>query len=147
MGKIIDLTGQKFCKLLVLEKTNKRDKRNYPLYKCKCDCGNVVYLPCNRLTSNKTKSCGCLLKETSNRNYKIKNYEGKRFGKLVATKRLPKYKNNYTYYECLCDCGNVCCKSSLSLVQGKTKSCGCEWHKRKIKKIIMSLMKNVHTFM
>ena len=48
--------------MLVIEKTDKR-LRNHIVWKCKCDCGNDVLVTGCRLTSNHTRSCGCLLKE------------------------------------------------------------------------------------
>ena len=35
------------------------------LWLCKCNCGNNTIIPTNKLTSGKTKSCGCLRKETA----------------------------------------------------------------------------------
>lgn len=58
MGKpFIDLTGQRFGKLVVLERdnTSKRTK-----WKCKCDCGNEVIVDAAHLKDGHTKSCGCL---------------------------------------------------------------------------------------
>ena len=31
---------------------------------------------------------------------------GKKYGMLFVEKRLPRYKNNRTYYKCKCECGN-----------------------------------------
>lgn len=62
IGKFKDLTHQKFGRLLVLEKTDMRDHR-YIIYKCKCDCGNIIYVNGNKLRSGHTKSCGCYRKE------------------------------------------------------------------------------------
>lgn len=54
-----DLTNIKFGKLLVIEKTEKR-KHGQIVWKCKCDCGNLVEVASNSLISGGTKSCGCL---------------------------------------------------------------------------------------
>lgn len=53
-----------------------------------------------------------------------KNLIGQRFSKLVVINYAVS-KNNKTYYECLCDCGNKKEIYSCSLTRGKTKSCGC----------------------
>ena len=53
-----DLTGQKFGYLTVLEKTDKREYGKI-IWKCQCDCGNIVYLNTSRLTSGNDTSCGC----------------------------------------------------------------------------------------
>lgn len=59
-----DLSGQRFGNLLVIRPA---DFVNPPIghggasWLCRCDCGAEVVVPCSRLRSGKTKSCGCLL--------------------------------------------------------------------------------------
>ena len=53
-----NLIGQKFGYLTVLEETNKREYGKI-IWKCQCDCGNIVYLNTSRLTSGNDTSCGC----------------------------------------------------------------------------------------
>lgn len=55
------------------------------------------------------------------------NYEGKRFGRLIALEKIVKTVKNrsVTYYKCLCDCGNIKEAPSAHLQQGITNSCGC----------------------
>lgn len=57
--------GQIFGRLTILEFRNKRKKngKSYISVKCVCKCGNEIDSTPNRLTSGKTKSCGCLQKE------------------------------------------------------------------------------------
>lgn len=76
MGKITDLTEQKFGRLTVLEyvgikmRGKKRPTTN-ALWKCICDCQlnkpederKYCYLTTNELTTGNTKSCGCYGKE------------------------------------------------------------------------------------
>lgn len=52
-----DLVGQKFNKLTVLKLQSTENKT---IWKCKCDCGNIVYVSSSHLKSGHTKSCGCL---------------------------------------------------------------------------------------
>ena len=54
----LNLLNQRFGKLTVIEKTEKR-KWEQVVWKCKCDCGNIVYVATNLLTGNHTTSCGC----------------------------------------------------------------------------------------
>lgn len=61
MGKFVDRTGQKFGRLLVLEKSEKRNKSGNVKWFCVCDCGNKVLATGSSLNSGDTKSCGCLL--------------------------------------------------------------------------------------
>ena len=52
---------------------------------------------------------------------------GKRFGKLVITglSTLPKTRGKGRHWDCLCDCGNTCIKTTSELNAGCGKSCGC----------------------
>lgn len=66
-----DLIGKKFGRLTVLENTKKVDKDNRTIYKCQCDCGNIVEIIGKRIKSGETKSCGCAQRESViKRNYK-----------------------------------------------------------------------------
>ena len=40
LGRVIDLTGQRFGKLTVIEKSG--TKNGSVLWKCECDCGNYT---------------------------------------------------------------------------------------------------------
>lgn len=59
---IKDLKGKKFGKLTVLEQTDKRQDKCI-VWKCKCDCGNIVEVSSKRLINNINMSCGCYQKE------------------------------------------------------------------------------------
>lgn len=64
MGHKLDLTGQRFGKLVAVEIAGVDKKRN-TLWKCQCDCGNITTTPSTcRLRKGKTKSCGCLSNDT-----------------------------------------------------------------------------------
>lgn len=73
---------------------------------------------------------------------KIKDITGQRFGRLMLLERLPKYKNNKTYYRCLCDCGNECFASGSHLAEGSVKSCGCLVSESARKRMINKFTKN-----
>lgn len=61
MRKKIDLTGQRFGRLLVLYECG-RAKNGDVLWKCRCDCGNECVVDGCSLRNRKrpTRSCGCL---------------------------------------------------------------------------------------
>lgn len=63
--KLIDLTGQKFHRLAVIERHTENNKQNKPMWVCKCDCGKVVVVTGSDLKSGNTKSCGCWDKEVA----------------------------------------------------------------------------------
>lgn len=61
-----DLTGRRFGKLLVLERSEdiiKPDGKPIIQYKCVCDCGNETIVRYSSLVGNRTVSCGCYHKE------------------------------------------------------------------------------------
>lgn len=62
MTKLIDLTGQRFGRLQVLEKTKRTKGHLY--WKCACDCGAITEVSGPNLRSSVTKSCGCLHRES-----------------------------------------------------------------------------------
>lgn len=57
----IDLNGKKFGRLTVIEYAGRENNNSY--YICKCDCGEIKKFRASHLTSERTKSCGCLNKE------------------------------------------------------------------------------------
>jgi len=58
MGAFIDLTGEKYGKLAIIERTDSRGDGGY--WKCLCDCGKTVESARTRdLRSGNTTSCGC----------------------------------------------------------------------------------------
>lgn len=61
MKKLIDLTGQKFGRLTVMEFLHRTKKTAF--WKCRCDCGNEVRAAMVNLKSGKVRSCGCLFKD------------------------------------------------------------------------------------
>ena len=63
--KALDLTGQRFGKLTVIERA-KSNKDGYPRWLCKCDCGNTNIVYGMHLKSGASQSCGCLTKEKFN---------------------------------------------------------------------------------
>ena len=59
--KLIDLTGRRFGRLLVVEKHGHKGKA--VTWLCKCDCGSEVIVRGNDLRGGATQSCGCIHKE------------------------------------------------------------------------------------
>lgn len=61
MPGFIDLTGQRFGRLTVIERANTGKPRGW--WKCLCDCGNETIVQSDSLRRGSTKSCGCYGKE------------------------------------------------------------------------------------
>ena len=56
----VDLAGQRFGKLTVLEKDNTPHKNGYLYWICQCDCGNYKTVNSDCLVQGHTVSCGCI---------------------------------------------------------------------------------------
>ena len=150
MAKAIDLTNQRFGKLLVLERDYEEPKKHsnerQAWWKCKCDSGNIKSFRASVI--KKATSCGCekylnrqpltemqkhnislgLLNSPKKKN-QIKNSSlnliGKRFGKLIVLEQTNIRKNKNVVWKCQCDCGNITYVTTNLLTKGDTKSCGC----------------------
>lgn len=65
-----DLTGQRFGRLLALRRmTEEEAGPRYVKYECECDCGRMFAASQHRLSRGKTKSCGCLVRESLSPGY------------------------------------------------------------------------------
>lgn len=73
MGKFEDLTGKKFNRLTVLELAE-RNSSGQIQWKCRCNCGNIIFATTTYLKSGHTKSCGCLNKEKASKRLKSKKF-------------------------------------------------------------------------
>lgn len=125
MPKKQNLIGQRFGKLIVMEKTSERRHGNV-VWKCQCDCGKEHFAYTNLLTSGGCKSCGCLAKEEKT-NRGNNDIIGHRFGKLIAIKKDFNHKapNGSYMIQCQCDCGNIILVRPDHLRTHKVNSCGC----------------------
>jgi hypothetical protein len=78
MSKLIDLTGQKFGRLTVIERAE--NKGHEPTWICKCECGNLKRVIGAELRKGNTTSCGCYAKEVTSKRLKGKTPHNKRHG-------------------------------------------------------------------
>lgn len=125
MGKSIDLTGQRYGKLVVVEKAEPRQvgNRKRLFWNCVCDCGNTACVSGEHLRSGHTKSCGCKITDFSG-----EDLSGEKFGRLtvISFAEIIKSGNGRRYmWNCQCDCGKICVIDASSLKSGNTQSCGC----------------------
>jgi len=56
-NKFIDISGQRFGKLVVTKFSERKNGVTY--WECKCDCGNNSIVSYTNLTQGSTRSCGC----------------------------------------------------------------------------------------
>jgi hypothetical protein len=72
-----NILNQRFGRLLVIEEAPS-NKNGNAMWKCRCDCGNIIITKGTRLRQGGALSCGCLRKENSNK---------------AASKRMKNLKN------------------------------------------------------
>lgn len=97
--RIEDITGNKYGKLTVTGFSHRN--KNYRYYwKCKCDCGNEKIVERSQLKNEKTKSCGCLVKERATEANITHGMSGTKIYKIWYGMKTrcynsvsPKYKN------------------------------------------------------
>lgn len=72
MGKLIDLTGQKFGMLTVLGRAGTYHAPggcgSTVTWRCRCDCGKETIVLSSNLKAGLTRSCGCRRSETARGN-------------------------------------------------------------------------------
>ncbi len=73
--KAMDITGQTFGKLTVIQSTKERSYDGRVIWECLCSCGNSFTTSIKNLLSRDTVSCGCYRKEiariTSSQRYDV----------------------------------------------------------------------------
>lgn len=140
MSKLIDLTGQHFGYLTVIERDT--SKKNGTYWNCQCDCGNIKSIKGSHLKDGLTISCGC---------YKIKkatkDITNQKFGKLIALYPTNKRAHNRgIIWHCSCECGNEIDIRIDSLTTGHSQSCGCSNTSKGEQNIIKILNDNNITY-
>lgn len=106
-GKRLDLTGQRFGKLVAISPAGNIGR--YTAWSCKCDCGNELILPSYALRQNNRHDCG--------REIHRRDYTGQVFGNLTVLETVP----NTNEWYCRCDCGELFITSSKEF--GKYRKC------------------------
>jgi very-short-patch-repair endonuclease len=137
MTHTVDITNQRFGRLLAIERTSEKQRTNW-LWRCICDCGNERFLTVSTLRSGNTQSCGCLRIErlqaafVKKRGGIARNRQdiiGNRYGNLVVTEffetRQTPGGTYRTYWHCICDCEKYTVVSGRNLKSGEIQTCGC----------------------
>lgn len=115
MPKKIDLTGQRFGKLIVIKESPER-KNGRICWECRCDCGNTVVVKGLSLKNGDTQSCGCL---------RTTNEIGKKYGKWTVIERASSLGKRARWL-CECECGTRAEVLASNLRNGSSTSCGCQ---------------------
>jgi len=118
----VDYAGQRFGKLLVLERAE-AGKNGAARWKCRCDCGKECDVLAASLRSGKRTSCGCDSKKGKHR---VKNVTGQKFAMLTALYPIvERGHNGSVMWHCRCDCGNEVDVALDRLKYSAVLSCGC----------------------
>ena len=123
--KLIDLTGQRFGKLVVLKRD--LEKTNGTYWICQCDCGNIISARKDQLTraKNPKRCCGCDIARRNSEAH-VKDETGKTYGYLTVLYRTFDFRKGEARWHCKCKCGNECDVSGAHLRNGSVQSCGCK---------------------
>ena len=65
------LEGRTFGRLCVLEKSGRSEKGSV-IYKCLCTCGSIVFVKSHLLKNGGVRSCGCLKRESTIKNNRLR---------------------------------------------------------------------------
>ena len=121
-GKVKDVSGNKYGHWTIVSFFGTKENGR-PIWNCRCSCGTVRAIPLHRLTSGKSKSCGCS-------RIIPKDLTGQVFGHLKVISRDLERKSKRIHWNCLCACGTASSVDGASLRRGASRSCGCVHGKR-----------------
>lgn len=114
----VDLTGQQFGQLTVIERAEQSIGGGHA-WRCRCTCGNWITATTSQLRGGHRKTCGAAHKALGH------DLTGRRFGRLVAQQAVGSSKQGGAIWRCQCDCGNETQVDYHSLISGHKQSCGC----------------------
>lgn len=116
--------GQRFGELTVVEVSAVR--KNGPLWRCRCDCGEIRIVREGKLRNSEITHCGKChapylhwLPTT--------DLVGRRYGMLTVVARAPRVDRaeRQAPWLCLCDCGGTRMARGYRLHNGEITDCGC----------------------
>lgn len=87
MPKMIDVTGEVFGRLTVIEPIRQRGKKEI-YWRCQCSCGKLTLVMAQNLREGKIQSCGCYKAERVSTRLSVHRHS--RIG--AAQKPSPEYK-------------------------------------------------------
>lgn len=116
MGKLQDITGNKYNHWTVL-KFDKRKGNDY-YWQCKCDCGTIKSVNSSSLKTGRSKCCGlCNKKEIKGYKNDLTGYKFNDFTVISFSSS----KHSHSIWNCKCKCENVVQIPIKEI--GKTKMC------------------------
>lgn len=122
--RFVDLSGQKFGRLTVVKESNRNRKRS--IWECRCDCGKIVIVPSNYLTTGDTQSCGCLAKDKLRCRSKYSNLD---ISEAIRQQLLARYKHRASHRQLAMSLSG---EDLIYLTSKPCGYCGC-WPNQKFK--------------
>lgn len=124
MSRKIDLTGQRFGRLVAVRESERRGR--FTEWVCQCDCGKTTVARVGHLRSGATRSCGCLHRENARRpSGNAVDMAGQRIGRLQVIREDGRSGDGAVCWLCLCECGRTVRREGRSLRRSAAPSCGC----------------------
>lgn len=96
MRRRIDLTGERFGRLTVIQYSH--NQKGMAMWSCQCDCGNVVTTRGKDLRRGFTKSCGCLSRDMVRERSLKHGMYGTRLRRIWGDMRTRCYNQNFPFY-------------------------------------------------
>jgi len=116
--------GRLFGRGVITSEVNRKHpkRRRFSLL---CSCGIEYEVDLCNLTkpSSPVQSCGCYQTEMAMKKNSV-DLSGQRFGMLLVDS-LSERVNGTVRWDCICDCGGTCSRTSESLRSKFISSCGC----------------------
>lgn len=112
MPKLIDLSGQRFGRLTVIQRVG-TTKHGHPTWLCKCDCGKEHVVVGNDLKSGDTTSCGCYGHEVRVKQLTIHGGKGTRLYRTWQSMKRRCCNPNAAFYKDYGGRGIKVCKEWL----------------------------------
>lgn len=114
MGKLIDLTGQRFGRLVVLGRAEKNTHTGHPMWHCLCDCGEETIVFGGDLRRGHTLSCGCLQINRCSEIHSRHNLCKSRLYRIWGAMKTRCYNPKFQYFKNYGGRGIIICKEWLN---------------------------------
>lgn len=95
--RVIDITGKRFERLVVIKKVG-LDKYRNMCWLCECDCGKQVVVSGKSLRNGSKRSCGCLQKELTAIRFATHNKSNERVYRIWKSMKKRCENPNYKWY-------------------------------------------------
>ena len=126
-----NILNERFGHLYVIKKDENSGGTGHNVkWKCRCDCGNIIYVSTFCLKTRGQKTCGdpkCHYRNNVLSEIKTEDLTDMVFGDLTVIKRSKKAENSHfgrnSFWHCKCICGKELNTSRTSLIKGKRKCC------------------------